>query len=361
MVKRLYSVDVFRGITIAGMILVNNPGSWDIYPVLKHGRWNQWTPTDLVFPFFLFIVGVVIPFSIANRINTTNSKDKLFLHIMKRAIILFGLGLFINSFPYFSLSRIPGVLQRIALCYFFATIITLKMRMRGQAITAIILLSLYWALMELVPVPGYGAGVLTKQGNLAFYIDNLLMYGRLLEPTWDPEGLLSTIPAISTTLFGVLAGHLLISSRSPAKKTMLLLIMGSTGIIAGLIMAIWFPINKNLWSPSYTVFTAGIASCCLGVCCWFIDIKGYQRISMPFVVYGKNAVIVYVLSSICSRAIYLWTPFGSEINLKTHIFNKLFISWASPFNASLLYALTHVIIWLGFAAILYRKKIFIKI
>lgn len=362
--KRLLSLDVFRGITIVGMILVNTQGSMDIYPFLRHGRWNHWSSADLVFPFFLFIVGVVIPFSITNRLSHSEGRNKLYIHIIKRTIILFGLGLVVNNFPYLSLGRIPGVLQRIALCYFFSSIAVIKTSVRGQTIIAIILLSLYWALMKLIPVPGYGAGVITPQVNLAYYIDNLLMHGRMLEPTMDPEGLLSTVPAIATTLFGVLAGHLLISSKNSAKKAALLLIMGGVGIVAGLIIDIWFPINKNLWSPSYTVFTAGIAYCCLSVCYWLIDVRGYRRWCIPFVIYGTNAITVYVLSSILARSLYLLTlsqPDGSKIRLSTYIFERLFASWASPFNASLFYALTHVLIWLVFAAILYKKKIFIKI
>ncbi|RJO60620.1 DUF5009 domain-containing protein [candidate division WS5 bacterium] len=363
-VNRLISIDVFRGITIAGMIIVNNPGSMDIYPFLTHGRWNQWTLTDLVFPFFLFIVGAVIPFSLASRQSSFTERRKLYLHIVKRTILLFGLGLVINSFPYFYLSRIPGVLQRIALCYFFATITTVRLRARGVAVTAVVLLLLYWLLMKLVPVPGYGAGVLTRQGNLAFYIDNLLMHGHLLEPSWDPEGLLSTIPAISTTLIGVLSGHLLRSQMGHRDKVVLLLMFGIGGIAAGLIMDIWFPINKNLWSPSYAVFTAGIALCCLSICYWLIDAKGHQRWCFPFMIYGTNAISVYVLSSIVARAIYLKAlnlSDGSVVGLKDYIFNKFFASWASPFNASLFYALTYALIWLGFAWFLYRKKIIIKI
>ncbi|MBI4707198.1 MAG: DUF5009 domain-containing protein [Candidatus Omnitrophica bacterium] len=359
--NRLRSVDVFRGITIAGMIIVNNPGSMNIYPFLTHGRWNQWTLTDLVFPFFIFIVGVVIPFSVSSRLSHNVKMNSMYFQIIKRTLILFGLGLFITNFPYISLSRIPGVLQRIALCYFFASIIVLKTSVKGQAVSAIILLAFYWMLMTLVPVPGYGAGVLTRQGNLAFYVDDLLMHGRLLEPAWDPEGLLSTIPAVSTALFGVLTGQLLRSQINYARKAALLLGCGIIGIVSGLIMNIWFPINKNLWSPSYAVFTAGIALCCLYVCYWFIDVKGCKRWSVPFGIFGTNALAVYVLSSAFARLIYLWTPYGSEISLKTHIFEKLFASWASPLNASLFYALAYALIWLGVAAVLYRKKIIIKI
>jgi predicted acyltransferase len=365
--KRLFSVDVFRGIAIVGMILVNNQGDpHSAYYYLEHAGWNGWSLADLVFPFFLFIVGVVIPFSVSNRLARGEGRKQLYIHIIRRTIILSGLGLFINGFPFFSISdiRIPGVLQRVALCYFFSTFIVLNLRISKQAITTACLLILYWILMKLVPVPGYGAGVLTKEGNLAAYIDNLLMHGHMVDPIFDSEGLLSTIPAISTTLFGVLVGHLLKSSKSPFNKCGLLWFSGSIGIITGLIMDVWFPINKSIWSPSYAVFTAGIASVCFGVCYWLIEIKGYTRWGLPFVVYGVNAILVYVLSSLLERFTSVWTLTqvdGSAIKLKAFIFENLFASWATPANASFFYALIYVLIWLGFAVILYHKRIFIKI
>ncbi|MDZ7260848.1 MAG: DUF5009 domain-containing protein [candidate division KSB1 bacterium] len=365
--NRLLSLDAFRGLTIAGMILVNNPGTWSaVYPPLRHAAWHGWTPTDLIFPFFLFIVGVAMTFSFAHRLARGDSKTKLYLKVIRRTLIIFGLGLFLNGFPYFNLStiRIPGVLQRIALCYFFASIVTLEMRIKGQAIIAAFLLILYWVLMKLVPVPGYGAGVLEPEGNLAAYIDNALLHGHLWKPTWDPEGLLSTLPAISTTLLGVLTGHWLHSSRSPIEKAAGLLVMGNFGLVVGVILDICFPINKYLWTSSYVVFMAGMALNFLGVCYWLIDVKGYQRWATPFLIYGTNAIAVYVLSSLVAEIMTTWKVTGadgSEMQLKTYLFEKLFASWASPINASLFFALTYVLIWLGLMALLYRKRIFIKI
>src|SRR4030095_8127084 len=221
--RRLISLDVFRGITIAGMVLVNNPGSWEhIYWPLEHAQWHGWTPTDLVFPFFLFIVGVSITLALSNRVERGSNKRDLYLKILKRSLIIFALGLFLNGFPYFNLSelRIPGVLQRIAICYFFASIIFLNTKLRTQIFITIALLLLYWALMKLVPAPGFVAGDLTKEGSLASYIDRVV-FGKHVwaqAKVYDPEGLLSTIPAIATALMGVLTGQWLRSEKSRYEK-----------------------------------------------------------------------------------------------------------------------------------------------
>ncbi|MEW6202167.1 MAG: DUF5009 domain-containing protein, partial [bacterium] len=259
--KRLLSLDVFRGITIAGMILVNNHGpDATPYAPLRHADWHGWTPTDLVFPFFVFIMGVSMAFSFARRTESGHSKRNFLRHIVKRSVILFVLGLLWNfdimKLPYW---RIMGVLQRLALVYLFASLIVLYTRRRGQAISAAALLALYWALMKLVPVPGFGAGDLSREGNLAGYIDNLLLKGYLYTPTWDPEGLLHTIPAIAGGLIGCLVGHWIRSDKGITEKISGLAVAGNIFIVAGLILHSWFPINKNLWSPSYVIFISGLA------------------------------------------------------------------------------------------------------
>ncbi|MGH9906684.1 MAG: acyltransferase family protein, partial [Pyrinomonadaceae bacterium] len=221
--ERLVSLDVFRGITIAGMILVNNPGTWSsIYWPLQHAPWHGWTPTDLVFPFFLFIVGVAITLALAPRLEDAGGKRSLYLKIIKRALIIFFVGLFLNAFPYFGLSelRIPGVLQRIAVCYFFAAIIFLNTKVRTQIIITVALLVVYWLLMTLVPAPGFAAGDLSKEGSLASFIDRMV-FGKHVwaqAKVYDPEGLLSTIPALATALTGVLTGHWLRSKKSAYEK-----------------------------------------------------------------------------------------------------------------------------------------------
>ena len=364
---RMLSLDAFRGITIAGMTLVNNPGTWGaIYPPLQHAEWHGWTPTDLVFPFFLFIVGVSITLSLSRQVEMGAKQRDLIWKIVRRALIIFGLGLIIYGFPYYQLStqRIPGVLQRIAVCFLFASIIFLKTGWKAQAIIATALLLLYWLMMMAVPVPGYGAGDLSKEGNLAAYIDRLLMPGHLWTPVYDPEGLLSTMPAIATTLFGVLAGRWLSSRRVPAEKAAGLFVAGAFGIFIGWAWGAVFPINKALWTSSYTVFTAGLALQFLALCYWLIDIKGYKRWATPFVVFGVNAIIVYFLSSIMEVALdlpLLKNADGSAESVKGYIYNHYLLPVASPINASLLWAIAFVLFWWAFAYLLYKRRIFIKV
>jgi predicted acyltransferase len=367
--ERLVSLDAFRGLTIAGMILVNNPGSWSyVYPPLAHAAWHGWTPTDLVFPFFLFVVGVSITLSMSDRVARAGSKKKIYLRIVRRTLILFGLGLFLNGFPFFDLAtyRIPGVLQRIALCYFFAAIIFMKLGVKGQAVAATALLAIYWLLMKLVPVPGYGAGVLEMDGNLAAYIDNLLMPGHLWKPTWDPEGLLSTIPAIATTILGMLCGYWLKTDRDAVKKIQGLLAAGVIGVALGQLMNLWFPINKNLWTSSYVVFTAGCALLLLALCYWLIDHLGYRRLALPFVIFGVNPITVYVLSGVVASLIDLIRvgpvlPGGSRATLKDYVYDNFFATWAGPMNGSLFFALFFVLLMFIPIWVLYKKNIFIKI
>jgi predicted acyltransferase len=365
--QRLLSLDAFRGITIAAMILVNNPGtSLEVYEPLQHAAWNGWTPTDLIFPFFLFIVGVAITFSFGDRLGRGDSPAQLLAQIVRRTIIIFLLGIILNGFPHFEweLLRIPGVLQRIAVCYCAASLIVLAVGVRGQASAALLLLSGYWVLMKLVPVPGHGAGGLGPAVNLAAYIDRHLMNGHLLYRRWDPEGVLSTLPAVATTLSGVLTGQWLRSTRPPLERAGGLFVAGNAAVLVGFVMDTWFPINKSLWTSSYVVFTTGMALNVLGTCYWLIDIKGYRRWSTPFVIYGTNPILAYVLSSLMAKVLLLWRitlPDGSQMHLRRYLFDTFFLPLARPVNASLLYAVAYVLFWLGITAVLYRKRIFIKI
>ena len=364
---RMLSLDVFRGLTIAGMILVNNPGTWShIYDPLEHAAWHGWTPTDFIFPFFLFIVGVSITLALGRRAEAVGRKGDLYRKIVRRSLIIFVLGLVLAGFPYFDLStiRIPGVLQRIAVCYFFAAIIFLRTTWRTQAIVASALLLIYWVLMTLVPVPGFGAGDLRMEGNLAAYVDRKLLAGHTWKPLYDPEGILSTIPAISTTLFGVLAGHLLRSRKGPAEKIAEMFVAGAAGVILGWAWNFWFPINKPLWTSSYVVFTAGMALQTLALCYWLVDVKGFRRWATPFVIFGVNALAVFFLSGIFARLLGLIKvagPEGKPVSLQRFVFDNFFASWASPINASLAFAVCFVLFWLGLMAILYRRHIFIKV
>ena len=364
---RMVSLDVFRGITIAGMILVNNPGTWSaIHSPLAHAEWHGLTPTDLVFPFFLFIVGVSITLALGRRSESGGSNRDLYLKIVRRTLIIFALGLVLAGFPRYELStiRIPGVLQRISVCYFIASIIFLNTKWRTQAVIAAALLLAYWLLMVLIPAPGFSSGDLSMEGNLAAYVDRTLLGRHTWKPMYDPEGILSTIPAIVTTLGGVLTGHWLRSRRSQLEKVAGMFVTGAACMVVGWAWGFWFPINKALWTSSYVLLTAGLALQFLAVCFWLVDIRGLRRWATPFLVFGSNALIIYFLSELFSHIISLVSftrADGSAVDLKTLIYEQAFASWASPVNASVLFAICIVLLWLGVAALLYRKRIFIKV
>ncbi|MGH9862494.1 MAG: acyltransferase family protein [Candidatus Acidiferrales bacterium] len=364
---RLVSLDVFRGMTIAGMIIVNNPGDWGhVYGPLLHAEWNGWTPTDLIFPFFLFIVGVSMTFSFAARERRGEPRGRLWPHVLRRGLIIFALGLFLNGFPFFNLAkiRVYGVLQRIGLCYLGAGLIALGFRRRGRALAVAALLVGYWALMMFVPVPGYGAGRLDAEGNLGAYIDRWLLQGHLWKPLWDPEGLLSTFPAIATTLLGVLVGEWLQSERAPRQKLVGLFALGTAGLAAGKLLEPWFPINKNLWTCSYVLFTAGFAAVLLGVCYGLIELRGYRRWAVPFVVLGMNSIAVFFLSTLVAKIGIMWKitqATGQPVSLQRWLYEAVFAPLASPVNASLLFALSYLGVWLAAMWVLYRRRIFIKI
>lgn len=355
---RLLSLDVFRGATIASMILVNDPGSGSTYPQLEHAAWHGWTFTDLVFPFFLWIVGVAMTLSFASRTARGEDRRRLLLHVLKRSAIIFGIGLFLNGFPYFRLSaiRIPGVLQRIAVCYLFAAAIFLYTRIRGQIAWAIGLLAAYWMAMTLIPVPGYGPGVLQPVGNFAQWIDSMVLSGHMWRVTkvWDPEGLVSTIPAISTTLFGILAGQLLRTPRlTPAEKAAWMLAWGNAMLLAGNALGVFLPINKNLWTSSYSVAMAGMALIVFGICYWLVDVQGWRGWTKAFVVFGMNAIAMFVFAGLLARILGL-------TQWKQSIFNAVFAPLASPRNASLLYAVCFVLVCYSVAWLLYRRKWFVR-
>jgi predicted acyltransferase len=372
--KRLISLDAFRGATIAAMILVNNPGSWShIYPPLKHAQWHGWTFTDCIFPFFLFIVGVAMVFSFAKRSNENTNSYALYLHIIKRSAIILGLGLFLNGFPFwfdpnFSLAtlRIPGVLQRIAICYLVVGFIVLNSKPMTQVYYATGFLLGYWLIVKLIPVPGFGAGVLDPKGNILWYLDSQLLQGHtwIYAPTpgFDPEGILSTIPAFSTVLFGALTGQWLRSERTPKEKTAWMFIAGSTMLLMGVILDMWLPINKNMWTSSYTIFMGGWALFCLSVFYWIIDVKGFSRWTTPLVIFGLNAIAIYVISELLAIVLGFiqWHADGDVIvTLHDYLYNWLLL-FATPINASLLFAIAYVALMFGVVWLMWRKRVFIK-
>jgi predicted acyltransferase len=380
----MVSLDVFRGATIAAMILVNDPGSWShIYPPLEHADWNGWTPTDLIFPFFLFIVGVSLTLSFAARIARSFSRRKLALHVVRRSALIFSIGLFLNGFPDFDFSsiRIMGVLQRIALCYLVAGLLYLftfqteqradgtayvRANIRVMAIVAVTLLVGYWALVTFVPVPGYGAGHLGKDDNLGAYIDRSLMGGHLWSEsmTWDPEGFLSTLPAIASLLVGILAGEWLRSDRDATRKTLGLAVAGFALLIAGRLLHPLFPINKNLWTSTFVLFTSGCAMLSLAACYWIVDVQGFRAWAKPFLVFGMNAILAYALAALVSE---LSTDFeftnsrGHETTAHGWIYQKLFVAHFNPLNASLGFAIVFVLVIFLLLWPFYRWKIFLRV
>jgi predicted acyltransferase len=366
---RLVSLDVFRGLTIAGMVLVNNPGSWShIYWPLAHAEWHGWTPTDLVFPFFLFIVGVAIPLAFGKRVDAGGTQKDLYWKVIRRTLIIFGLGLFLNGFPYFNLStiRIPGVLQRIAVCYLFASIIFLKTRARAQIAIVAALLFVYWLLMARLSAPGFPTGDLSKEGSIASFIDRVLLGSHIWSQgkVYDPEGLLSTIPALATTLLGVLTGQWLRTAKSDFEKVAGMFVAGTCCLVIGWAWNPFFPINKSLWTSSYVLFTGGLALQLFALCYWLIDIKGYRVWAKAFVIFGVNAIALFVGSGIMAKLmgiIKVPASDGSRPALKSWLFTNLFASWASPKIASLAFAIAFILLWLGLMWVLYRRKIFIKV
>ncbi|MGI8966405.1 MAG: acyltransferase family protein, partial [Limisphaerales bacterium] len=305
--------------------------------------------------------------------------------ILRRAAILFALGLFLNAFTFFyngffspkhegfafwmndmaAHLRYPGVLQRIGICYLFAGLIFLNTKIRGQAIWIFGLLASYWAMMKLIPVPGFGAGILDLRGNFSEFVDTIVFNGHVFRDstTYDPEGIISTLPAIATVLLGIMAGHLLRSKKSAEEKTVWLFVAGNTLLFAGQLMNFWLPINKRIWTSSYSVFMAGLAMNVFAIYYWFIDVKGYRSWAKPFAIYGMNAITVFVLSGILGRLsleIKMTGASGEKIPLKVFLYDHLFAHLASPKNSSLLWAIGYVLVMYLVAYFMYRKKWFIK-
>jgi predicted acyltransferase len=369
---RLLSLDLFRGITIAAMILVNDPGDGaSSYWPLRHASWNGWTPTDLVFPFFLFIVGVAMAFSFSSRLARGATRAELLKHVWLRGIALFAMGMFLNGlFNHFQLDhwRIYGVLQRIAICYVITAMLELRAGWRTQLAVASACLAGYWLLMKYVPVPGFGIPtrdipLLDPDRNLVAWLDRKLLMGHLYEGTRDPEGLLSTIPALATCLAGLLTGKWLKSAYSPEKKALGMAAAGLAAIALGRTFDLWFPINKKLWTSSYVIFTAGLALVGLAACYWIADVKRHHgQWTKPILVFGKNAIAAYFFSEALSAVLHAIgiARGGGRMSLEEYLYSRLFAPFASPANASLAYALVYVGICWAVLALLYRRSIFLK-
>lgn len=452
--ERLISLDVFRGMTIAGMVLVNNPGVWSsIYGPLKHAEWHGITPTDYIFPFFLFIVGVAIPIALGKRIAEGVTRSTYF-KIVTRAAMIFALGLLMSMIPFFVYAdtgipavikvllvlsfsaalffyltdkptiaavtagvsaltilifwiadtniawynfgtmRIPGVLQRIAVCYLTVSVIYLNTNWKQQTLIGVGLLLGYWLIMTVIPVPGCEVTTIDdKACNIAAWLDRTVFTEAHIwrsAKVFDPEGILSTIPALVTTISGVLTGTWL-KSEPPAlaggqessldqgnsapsatppayaggsDKALGLFFAGTVLLAAGWTWSLVFPLNKSLWTSSYVLYTSGLALLTLGFCYYLIDIKGYKRWAKPFVIFGVNALALFVFSGILARLmgmIKLAGPEGKDITLQQWIFNNIYLSLFSPINASLAYAVSYILFWLFLMWLLYRRRIFIKV
>ena len=359
---RLLSLDAFRGATIAAMILVNDPGDGaHVYWPLQHARWNGWTPTDLIFPFFVFMMGMSLVFS--TRLHGREA--------VVRAAKLFLLGLVVNSWPFIGMHhlRIPGVLQRIAICYLAAWAARRWLRPAAQGLLAAVLLVGYWFVMTHVAGPEGFAPNLEMQTNLSAQVDRALLRPFLYEwtKTWDPEGVLSTFPAIASALLGLLAGEWL---RRGRKVTLGLLSGGLVLTLAAVYWGEWapswllFPINKGLWTPSFVLLTAGLGSALFGLSYWVIDVNGWQRWAAPFVSYGRNAIALYVGSELLAAtlgAIRWADASGRPVTLYERVNATLFASWLPPYDASLAFALATVLLWYVVAVVLDRRRIYIKV
>jgi predicted acyltransferase len=365
--QRYLALDVLRGITIAGMITVNNPGSWShIYSPLRHSEWNGCTPTDLIFPFFLFVVGVSMFFSFAKYKNTLN-KDSL-RRIGKRTFLIFVIGLFLNSFPQWSQNwstlRIMGVLQRIAVAYGIGSLIVLASPRKYLPYIGGAILLLYWAILS-----WFGSGdPYSLQTNATLGFDKAILGESHLYKgfgiPFDPEGLLSTIPAIVTVILGYLTGHLIVGTDKK-KVPLKLLYAGVAGVLAGLIWWQVFPVNKPLWTSSYVLYTAGWACLLLSLLIWIIDLKGYSKWTTFFVIFGMNPLFIFALSGLIARTltrIVKWTaPDGKIITGNEWLYQHIFQPLAGDLNGSLLFALSYVCIFWLFGLVLFKKKIFIKV
>lgn len=395
--ERLLSLDVFRGLTVAGMLLVNNPGTWDaIYPPFEHAPWHGWTPTDLIFPFFLFIVGITTHLSLTERGLRGDDDVMLMRQIVRRAALIYLFGFAMALFPFFTWNairghpdasmldrivdrlqhvRIMGVLARIAVAYLVGALLAFRAPTRRVIVTLVVILYAYWLALALLPVPGTGAvtgipivgeidvAALTLQG----WLDRLVIGRNHIwggSVTYDPEGILSSLGAIGSVLCGVLAGRWIATERALSERLVGLFGAGALAAVAGLMWDWSLPINKNLWTSSYVLFTAGMGAMTLATCMWVIEVLHVRWWTKPFLIFGMNPIVAFVGSGVMARCIY--TVFtasyhGRRVPVQSIIFQSAFASWLPPRDASLLFALVFVLLWLGILSVLHRKQWFLKL
>jgi predicted acyltransferase len=372
--ERLLCLDIFRGLAVAGMIIVDNPGSDDLaYGPIKHADWNGWTSADFIFPSFLFLVGISMVFSFAARLQRGESRTQILLHAFKRSLMLIAIGLFVNASPIIGLDvhawRFEGVTQRIALCYFAAAFLVLWSSRRGAFLAMCACLLGYWVLLRFVPVPGFGVPghsipFMDPDRNLAAWLDRKLFTGHLFDKTRDPEGLLGTIPSIATTLIGVLTGYWLRLEKRPATKAIRMLCVGILGLVAGEVWNLWFPINKNLWTSSFVLFSGGFALVFLAFLYWLLEIKRWRGAwTMPILVFGMNAIAGFVADSLVYGPGYSFTVKSPNGLVTWHdaAQAKFMSLGASAANASLIYSLAALLFCWILLWFLWRKRIFLKV
>lgn len=420
--ERLISLDVFRGLTILLMTIVNNPGDWgNVYPPLLHAHWNGCTPTDLVFPFFIFIMGVAVPLAMPEKTYDETKFNKILIRSLRmlclgiffnffgkiqlfglegiplligRLIITFAVGYALmgnfstrlkNIFAFSILAiylilayggfenyqdvRLPGVLQRIAVVYFVISLLYLKTSRKTQILTGAIILLGYWAVMTLIPVPGFGEANLEKGTNLAAWVDSIILKGHMYHETntWDPEGILSTVPSIVNGIIGLFIGQILLFSVTKIQKAQRMGMIGTSLIFFGLIWDLVFPINKSIWTSSYVLYTTGLATVCLTALYYIIDIKEYKKGFKLFIIWGVNPMIVFFASQIIPQALIMinfQNPVipNEKINLLSYLYRfGIAPFFSNPMSASLAGALTYVAIWTFILWIFYRNKLIFKV
>ncbi|MBL8334405.1 MAG: DUF5009 domain-containing protein [Rubrivivax sp.] len=374
---RVQSLDAFRGFTIAAMLLVNNPGDWShLYAPLAHAPWHGMTFTDWIFPFFVFISGMAMPISLGRRAALGHDRLRLMAQTARRAAVIIAIGLLLNLIPSFDLAtlRIPGVLQRLGLCTLLAAPLVLWWGWRGQAMWAVGLLAAYSLVMLAVPVPGADgvvrAGALQPGQDVGSWLDRALLDGHLWRHsrTWDPEGLLSTVPAVATQLLGVLAGQWLLARRDAADKTVWFMLAGLAALWLGQVLDAWLmPINKNLWTPSYVFATAGWALLLFGACHWLLDAapqptlrQRMAALSHPLQVFGRNALFLFALSGLVAKLLLAIKPDG-QASLKAMLYAPLQALPLEPVNTSLLFACGFVAVMYGVAAFMWKRRWFITV
>jgi predicted acyltransferase len=344
------------------MILVNNPGSSLTYAQLQHSEWNGLTLTDTVFPTFLWIAGVSLVLSLGRRIENGAPQGQLLRQVSKRAIVLFLLGVLIYAIPRFDLGhlRIMGVLQRCAICYFAAALICMKFRPRAQMYWIVVLFAVYWLAMKLIPVPSHGPGDLSMAGNLAHYMDRIVLgtHNYAETRTWDPEGLLSTLPAIATTLLGLQAGYVLRTSQTLQGRARRLSVMGAILLLAGLICSIWLPVNKKIWTDSFALVMAGLDCFGLVAFLWLFELRAVRQPMRPLVIFGMNAIAVYVAAELLSIFLDTWQIAGRSAH--RWIYSGLFAPLTSPYNASLLFSLCFTGAIFAIAYLLHKRSLYLR-